>query len=242
MKTIRQSVFETNSSSMHAIVIPKSMHGHKTDLKQLEIKYNMDFSDRCLIVHNNPEDKASYIFQIVVKQFISHFKPVDGSLETEEHNEFVFRTFKAWMDGFKGCAKKWRNIDVEFTGFELKREYTSYSGIVQKAYDIVAPSGTYASTGCYGFDALNAVLMPNMLKKIDDSINGHDMSYFIKLQPDYWDFDMINILDFVLDPVATIIQCTDEYTDDEFRDMKNTIRDCAERSDYYCDIIWPAGG
>ena len=66
MKTIRNSVFETNSSSMHAIVIPKGNVFNKEPVNVC-MDGNMDFSDRTLIERKLPDEKASYCFLIIMK-------------------------------------------------------------------------------------------------------------------------------------------------------------------------------
>ena len=66
MKTIRNSVFETNSSSMHAIVIPRGSVFNKEPVKVC-MDGDMDFSDRTLIERKLPDEKASYCFLIIMK-------------------------------------------------------------------------------------------------------------------------------------------------------------------------------
>ena len=66
MKTIRNSVFETNSSSMHAIVIPRDgvCNNEPVDVC---MDGSMDFSDRTLVERKLPDEKASYCFLIIMK-------------------------------------------------------------------------------------------------------------------------------------------------------------------------------
>lgn len=242
MRTVRYSAFETNSSSMHAIVIPKNGYHAKAKEQKLVFRYNMDFSDRRLVIHDTPEDKASYIFQLIVKHFCSKFKPVDNSAETEEHNEFVLKVFEHWMEYFKKCVKTWRMINVEFTGYEIEREYKTYNDDIKKCYNIVEPVGSYASTGCYGHAGLEGIMMNSMFNKIDEAISYHDLACYINLADDPWDSDILNIIDFVTNPNAVIIQYTDEYTYEEFTEMKASIKKYMEKNDYCCHVVWPVGG
>lgn len=241
MKTVRENVFETNSSSMHAIVIPK--FGSCKEIEgPLVFNYCMDFSDRMLVIHDKAEDKASYIFQLIVNHFCNKFKPVDNSAETEEYNEFVLKVFEYWMEYFKKCVKCWRKMDVEFTGYEIEREHKTYRGDIEKRYNIVEPINSYASTGCYGHAGFVGIMMNSMFKKIDEAISCHDLAYYVNQMDDPWDSDILNIIDFVTNPNAVIIQCTDEYTNEEFAEMKATIKKYMEKNDYCCHVVWPVGG
>ena len=245
MKTIRFNTFETNSSSMHAIVIPERAN-IKDYLRDITFKYNMDFSDRALYVRDKPEEKASYLFQIIVRQINSYFVPVtENDVEIPgavAHNELVIEMFNLWMRNFKQCVKQYEHINVDFTGYEISRECVNWKNIIERRYFISEAEDEYASTGCYGHAGVNGVLFARLFDRFDNAVKNEDLSEFKNAKEDAWDFTAYRIIEFVFDPKAVIIQYTDEYTDEGLVEMKQHIKKFVEMNDYRCDLIWPVGG
>ena len=62
MKTIHKGTFETNSSSMHAIVISRDYRHQLFD--KIVFDNDIDFSSRTTILRNTVEDKAAYVLHI----------------------------------------------------------------------------------------------------------------------------------------------------------------------------------
>lgn len=250
MKTVRLGTFETNSSSMHAIVIPERSDIQE-HLKDIVFQYNMDFSERALYIRNKPEEKASYVFQLIVGQINSYFVPVtkDG-VEIPgavTHNERVIKIFTDWMEQFKAEVFEWEKINVYFGGYVISREYTNYKGEVIREYRIQEPEGTYASTGCYGHKGVNGVLLSRLFDRFDKVMENIDSPDWdkpeeIEKRNKNWDTSMFHIIDFVFDPKAVIIQYTDEYSEEGLAEMKQKIREYMEMNDYRCNLIWPVGG
>lgn len=251
MKTVRLGTFETNSSSMHAIIIPEHSSNVYKHLKDIVFQYNMDFSERALYVRNKPEEKASYVFQLIVGQINSYFVPVtkDG-VEIPgavTHNERVIKVFTDWMEQFKAEVLEWEKINVSFSGYVISREYTNYKGEVIRQYHIQEPEGTYASTGCYGHKGVNGVLLSRLFDRFDKIVENIDSPDWdkpeeIEKRNKNWDASMFHIIDFVFDPNAVIIQYTDEYSGEGLAEMKQKIREYMEMNDYRCNLIWPIGG
>lgn len=245
MKTIRTNVFETNSSSMHAIIIPKNSYVDKV-AKDIIFQYNMDFSERSLYIRNKPEEKASYLFQLIVKQINTYFIPImkDGVEipEAIKHNELVIDMFNLWMKNFKQAVKYWNHINVDFTGYKINREYVTYKGETVRQYFIDEPEGTYASTGCYGHAGVNGILFASLFDKFDKAVKNEDLSEFKNVKEDFWDFTIHPIIEFVFDPKAVIIQYTDEYSNEGLAEMKQKIKEYMEMNDYRCNVVWPIGG
>lgn len=245
MKTIRLNTFETNSSSMHAIVIPERAN-IKDYLRDITFNYNMDFSDRALYVRDKPEEKASYLFQLIVKQINSYFVPVTKDGEeipgAVAHNELVIEMFNLWMRNFKQCVKQYEHINVDFTGYEISRECVNWKNVIERQYFISEPEGEYASTGCYGHAGVNGVLFAHLFDRFDNAVKTEDISEFKNAKEDPWDFTAYRIIEFVFDPKAVIIQYTDEYTDEGLVEMKQHIKKFVEMNDYRCNLIWPVGG
>lgn len=251
MKTVRLGTFETNSSSMHAIIIPQHSSNAYKHLKDIVFQYNMDFSERALYIRNKPEEKASYVFQLIVGQINSYFVPVtkDG-VEIPgavTHNERVIKMFTDWMEQFKAEVLEWEKINVSFGGYVISREYTNYKGEVIRQYHIQEPEGTYASTGCYGHKGVNGVLLSRLFDRFDKTVENIDSPDWdkpeeIEKRNKNWDASMFYIIDFVFDPNAVIIQYTDEYSGEGLVEMKQKIREYMEMNDYRCNVIWPIGG
>lgn len=245
MKTIRLNTFETNSSSMHAIVIPERSNV-KDYLRDITFKYNMDFSDRVLYVRDKPEEKASYLFQLIVKQINTYFVPVvKDDVEIPgavSHNELVIEMFNLWMKNFKQCVKQYEHINVDFTGYKINREYTNWKNVTVRQYFIDEADGEYASTGCYGHAGVNGVLFARLFDRFDKAVKNEDLSGFKNIKEDSWDFTVYHIIEFIFDPKAVIIQYTDEYSDEGLAEMKQHIKKFIEMNDYRCNLIWPLGG
>jgi hypothetical protein len=155
--------------------------------------------------------------------------------------------FTDWMAQFREEALEWEKINVDFNGYQITREYTNFKGTRVRAYRICEPEGTYASTGCYGHDAVNGVLLKRLFDRFDRVIEDIDVPIYqnpveFQKREKIWDPSTFHILEFIFDPNAVIIQYTDEYTDEGFAEMKQHIKKYIEMNDYCCDVIWPVGG
>lgn len=254
MKTIRNNVFETNSSSMHAIVIPER-YFVKPKLSEVVIDLNTDFSIRQLILRNTAAERGAYIMHLIVNHFntfITHctdtpfpYKPLDE--ETKKKNELVFSVFKIWLKDYISYAKKNFNVKLKLINYKFGRTETTFDKKTTYDFYCIKSKNDYAGTGCYGHDAFNAILLNNMFAQIDKAIKQafetNDVSdiKFIKEKNSWW-YGPSESLNFILDDDAVIIQNTDECSETDFKKMKKYIKDYMKQNDYECQVIWPVGG
>lgn len=242
MKTIRNSVFETNSSSMHAIVIPRGSVFNKEPVNVC-MDGDMDFSDRRLIERKLPDEKASYCFLIIMKYWCDKLicgrwsEKKRGCLnitakEIKRNDEIVatYRKFIAYMK--KSFKKHWNiTLTIKNTKVESKKN---------GAY--VGPKD-WASNGCYGHESFQSIIMSHMLRTID-KITEPKADLSILSVDDSCDsyLDFCDLASFILDPNAVIIQHTDEYEEDDLKLMQNMVIDYVKKNKGMCFVDWPAGG
>lgn len=242
MKTIRNSVFETNSSSMHAIVIPRGSVFNKEPVNVC-MDGDMDFSDRRLIERKLPDEKASYCFLIIMKYWCDKLtcgrwsEKKRGCLniaakEVKRNDEIVsvYRKFIAYMK--KSFKKHW---NIKLTIKNTKVESKKNGGYIGPKY--------WASNGCYGHETFQSIIMSNLLRTIDKitepnadlsilSVDDHCNSYL----------DFCDLASFILDTDAVVIQNTDECDDKERKQMQRMVMAYVKKNKGMCYVDWPAGG
>ena len=100
MKTIRSNVFETNSSSMHAICITNSYPNMKN--QEITFDLGMDFSSRTLIKRVLPIEKASYVFHLICYHFeITYIHEPESNTYTEFEKTDIREKFLKFKDFLK---------------------------------------------------------------------------------------------------------------------------------------------
>ena len=128
MKTIRNSVFETNSSSMHAIVIPRDgvCNNEPVDVC---MDGSMDFSDRTLVERKLPDEKASYCFLIIMKYWCdklvrggwSAIKKDYLSITDEEvkRNDEIIAAYRKFITYMQSSFKKHWSINLTVKNYTV---------------------------------------------------------------------------------------------------------------------------
>lgn len=242
MKTIRNSVFETNSSSMHAIVIPKGNVFNKEPVNVC-MDGNMDFSDRTLIERKLPDEKASYCFLIIMKYWCD--KLVCGnwsekkkgylniSKKDVKRNNEIIAVYKKFIAYMKKSFKKHWAINLTIKNTKVKSmEWGAYIG-----------PKDWATNGCYGHDSFQSIIMSYMLRTIDKITEPNaDLSILSVDDSCNSYLDFCDLASFILDPNAVIIQNTDECSDKEYKQMQRMIISYVRKNQGKCYVDWPAGG
>ena len=240
MKTIRNSVFETNSSSMHAIVIPRDgvCNNEPVDVC---MDGSMDFSDRTLVERKLPDEKASYCFLIIMKYWCD--KLVRGgwsarkkdylSITDEEvkRNDEIIAAYRKFITYMQSSFKKHWSINLTVKNYTV-------TSMKNGAY--ISPKD-WASNGCYGHDVLKSILMERLLERIDEITEpGADLSVLRADGDSYLDF--CDLASFIMDQNAVIIQHTDEYTTKDLKRMQKLVIDYVKKNKGMCFVDWPLGG
>lgn len=242
MKTIRNSVFETNSSSMHAIVIPRGNVFNKEPV-DVCMDGSMDFSDRRLIERKLPDEKASYCFLIIMKYWCD--KLTCGSWSEKKRgylnitakevkrNDEIISAYRKFITYMKASFKKHWAINLTIKNYTVK-------SMKNGAY--ISPKD-WATNGCYGHEAFQSIIMSNMLRTID-KITEPNADLSILSVDDRCDsyLDFYGLASFILDPNAVIIQHTDEYEEADLKLMQNMVIDYVKKNKGMCHVDWPAGG
>ena len=242
MKTIRNSVFETNSSSMHAIVIPKNNVFNKEPVNVC-MDGDMDFSERTLIERKLPDEKASYCFHIIMKYWSD--KLVCGGWSEKKRgclnitdkeikrNDEIVAAYRKFITYMKASFKKhWAiNLTIKNTKVESKKN---------GAY--IGPAN-WATNGCYGHESFQSILMSYMLRTID-KITEPNADLSILSVDDRWNsyLDFCDLASFILDPNAVIIQNTDECDDKDRKKMQRMVMSYVKKNEGMCFVDWPCGG
>lgn len=240
MKTIRNSVFETNSSSMHAIVIPRDgvCNNEPVDVC---MDGSMDFSDRTLVERKLPDEKASYCFLIIMKYWCD--KLVRGGWsdikkdylritdEEVKRNDEIIAAYRKFITYMQSSFKKHWSINLTVKNYTV-------TSMKNGAY--ISPKD-WASNGCYGHDVLKSILMERLLERIDEITEpGADLSV---LRADGYSYlDFCDLASFIMDQNAVIIQHTDEYTPKDLKRMQKLVIDYVKKNKGMCFVDWPLGG
>ena len=242
MKTVRQSVFETNSSSMHAIVIPKRNVFNKEPVNVC-MDGDMDFSERTLIERNLPDEKASYCFLLIMKYWSDKLTcgrwsdKKKGYLnitakEAKRNDEIVatYRKFIAYMK--KSFKKNWNiNLTIKNTKVESKKN---------GAY--IGPK-YWATNGCYGHESFQSIIMSYMLRTIDKITEPKaDLSILSVDDSCNSYLDFCDLASFILDSNAVILQNTDECDDKDRKKMQRMVISYVKKNKGMCFVDWPYGG
>ena len=243
MRTVRNSVFETNSSSMHAIVVPKNSLFNKEPINVC-MDADMDFSDRTLIERNQPDEKASYCLLLIMKYWDS--KLVCGRWSSQKNaylnitdkeikrNEQIIAAYRKFISYMKKSFKKHWNIKLTIKHVTVKS--TNKGGSIE--------SMNYGNNGCYGHSTFYSIVMNKMLDTIN-KITQPDADLSILSVDDaqynsYLDFCML--ANFILNPNAVIIQNTDECDDKDRKKMQRMVISYVKKNKGMCFVDWPYGG
>ena len=242
MKTVRQSVFETNSSSMHAIVIPKRNVFNKEPVNVC-MDGDMDFSERTLIERNLPDEKASYCFLLIMKYWSDKLTcgrwsdQKKGYLnitakEVKRNDEIVatYRKFIAYMK--KSFKKHW---NIKLTIKNTKVESRKNGAYIGPKY--------WATNGCYGHESFQSIIMSYMLSTIDKITEPNaDLSILSVDDSCNSYLDFCDLASFILDSKSVILQNTDECDDKEYRQMQRMLMSYVRKNKGMCFVDWPCGG
>lgn len=242
MKTVRESAFETNSSSMHAIVIPRGSVFNKEPVKVC-IDGEMDFSERTLIERKLSDEKASYCFHIIMKYWCDKFTCGKWSEKKKDYlniaakevkrNDEIAAAYRKFIDYMKKSFKKHWNISLTIKNTKV---------VSKKNYAYIGPKH-WASTGCYGHESFQSIIMSYMLRTIDKITEPNaDLSILSVKDSCNSYLDFCDLASFILDPDAVIIQNTDECSDKEYKQMQRMIISYVRKNQGKCYVDWPAGG
>lgn len=242
MKTIRNSVFETNSSSMHAIVIPKGNVFNKEPVNVC-MDGDMDFSDRTLIERKLPDEKASYCFLIIMKYWCDKLVCGKWSEKKKDYlnitakevkrNDEIVATYRKFIAYMKKSFKKHWNITLTIKNTKVESKKNG-------AY--IGPK-YWATNGCYGHDSFQSIIMSYMLRTIDKITEPNaDLSILSVDDSCNSYLDFCDLASFILDPNAVILQNTDECSDKEYKQMQRMVISYVRKNQGKCFVDWPAGG
>ena len=242
MKTVRQSVFETNSSSMHAVVIPKG-NVFNNEPVNVCMDANMDFSERSLIERNLPDEKASYCLHLIIKHWSDKlvcgrwsdkkkdYLNITGK-EVKQNERIVaaYRKFMSWMKA--SFKKRWL---INLTVKNVSVRCTKQGAFIEPTH--------WATTGCYGHAVMQTILMQYMFDTIDKMVTpGADLSFLSADDSSSSYLSFCELASFILDPKAVIIQNTDECGDKDYKKMKRMVVDYVKKNHGTCFVDWPLGG
>jgi len=242
MKTIRQSVFETNSSSMHAIVIPKGNVFSKEPVKVC-MDGDMDFSDRTLIERKLPDEKASYCFLIIMKYWCDKLTCGRWSEKKKDYmnitakevkrNDEIVATYRKFIAYMKKSFKKHWNITLTIKNTKVES---------MKNGAFIAPK-YWATTGCYGHENLKSIIMSHLTETID-TVTKPDTDLSILNTDDHCNsyLDFCDMASFILDSNAVILQNTDECDEKDRKKMQRMVMSYVRKNKGMCFVDWPLGG
>lgn len=242
MITIRDSVFETNSSSMHAIVIARNSYRcRRAKPVRVTMDMNVDFSNRRLIERASADEKAAYCFHLIAGHINSRMiepkydkKWKDGkyryhklSNKALEHNKRLGDIFTCWLADFKAFALERYNIEL------VPMNYVIGKWSIKSA--------EYGDTGCYGHDTFVGIVLKHVFRMLDDCIDEKESSWL------YYDghfstMYMLDMLDFIANPKSAIIQGSDEMSDYRKRQQGKLVEKYVILNKGICTVDWPAGG
>ena len=99
MKTIRYGSFETNSSSTHAIVVPKQANSEKYDLYD-SLDHDYAFGREECRLCDNWDEKLAYAYMLLINNYewshyVDDWKPQDTT-NKDEINDFKERVIAIW--------------------------------------------------------------------------------------------------------------------------------------------------
>ena len=242
MKTVRQSVFETNSSSMHAIVIPKGNVFNKEPVKVC-MDGDMDFSERSLIERKLPDEKASYCVLLIMKYWCDKLTCGKFSMKKKDYlnitakevkrNDEIVATYRKFIAYMKKSFKKHWNITLTIKNTKVESKKNG-------AY--IGPKN-WATNGCYGHESFQSIIMSYMLRTIDKITEPNaDLSILSVKDSCNSYLDFCDLASFILDPNAVILQNTDECSDKEYKQMQRMIISYVRKNQGKCFVDWPAGG
>lgn len=237
MRTIRENVFETNSSSMHAIVVSRNtisdfskFKGHST----IDFDLGMDFSSRCLIPRKNASEKASYIFHLICSMVCADWPYHYNIAYTKEETSLIKRNYKKFEKALELIRLYYRynsKLLITFSDVNLKLDETSGTANIE--------SQDYSSLGCYGHNSLcDALFLNDLVEHLKGFIAGKE-----KLDDNsvFWMY-MDTVLSFVLDDNSIIIQGSDEMDDSEIEKQKKLVIKYIKKNKGDASVIWPLGG
>lgn len=141
MRTIRKGTFETNSSSMHSLVISGNyVSDYKWD-KDFNCKF-MDFSIRHLDIHTDPEEKFSYLWMVLCQgiEFSKSKKYIDYNKKLNyyyEHFPFV-QGIERGQEADDFYEKNLKDDDRSYTKKEIELLKKEEFPRLQKVFDAMA--------------------------------------------------------------------------------------------------------
>ena len=115
MKKIRQNVFETNSSSVHSLVInseglePSNL---KIDPKTDHIIVNTQYFGKEYNIYNDQEDKLSYLITYIITNLQSNYDD-NEILAIELFKDYHFINIENIIKEYCNCSGVIVNIDEE---------------------------------------------------------------------------------------------------------------------------------
>ena len=242
MKTVRQSVFETNSSSMHAIVIPKGNVFNKEPVKVC-MDGDMDFSERSLIERKLPDEKASYCFLLIMKYWCDKLTCGKFSMKKKDYlnitakevqrNDEIVATYRKFIAYMKKSFKEHWNITLTIKNTKVESKKNG-------AY--IGPKN-WATNGCYGHESFQSIIMSYMLRTIDKITEPNaDLSILSVDDRCNSYLDFCDLASFILGQNAVIIQNTDECDDKEYKQMQRMLMSYVRKNKGMCFVDWPCGG
>lgn len=261
MRTIRRHVFETNSSSMHAITVCSPTYNDKckTLLRRLEPylsndKYNieiecdaellnMSFDCRSYYVHDDLRSMLTYWLASVMQHYnkrLYRLKNDDAEYGNKKiYNEMVFKEFDEYINkmtdelknGIEYVLKK--PVNLKFVYYiDKDRDYINYSD----------KKDSWFSTGCYDNECVFFAF--RSYYDLMDWISSEDCKLFCSS-------DEIDNTEMFRDIIASRDSYIEKYkeyiggfdTDDENYDEDLAFSDMIDKGlTQNFRVIWPVGG
>lgn len=261
MRTIRRHVFETNSSSMHAITVcsPAYNDKHKTLSKRLEpffsndkydikIECNEDllevpFGTRSYYIHDDAMSMLMYWLASVIQHYnrrLYYLKNDDKEYGSKKiYNEMVLKEFDEYINRI--AEELGRGIE-HILEKPVNIKFVYYIGKDRNCINYSDKSDAWFSTGCYDNDVVYFAL--RSYYDILDWISSEDCKLFCssdEIDNTEMFKDIIAAKDSYIEKYKAYIDSHEKYEeiyeeDCAFEDMmkKGLTRDFK--------VIWPVGG
>lgn len=261
MRTIRRHIFETNSSSMHAITVCSPTYDDKVktlskrlepffsnDKYDIEIECNADllkapFDTRSYHIHDDAKSMLMYWLASVIQHYnrkLYHLENDDKEYGSKKiYNEIIFKEFDEYINemtdelknGIEYVLKK--PVNLKFVYYiGNDREYINYSD----------KKDGWFSTGCYDNDAVYFAL--RSYYDILDWISSEDCKLFCSSD----EIDNTEMFKDIIAAKDSYIEKYKAYIDSHEKYEETYEEDCAFEDmmkngltrDF--KVIWPVGG
>lgn len=258
MKTIRRHVFETNSSSMHAITVCSPTYGDKKEvlLKRLEpflsndqydieiecneLLLKVPFDMRAYHIHDDVRSMLMYWLASVIQYYNKKMYYIKAEGENKKiYNDSICTQFTDYIDKITNELK----ADFEYV---LKKTVN-----LKFVYNIDKDKGSihysdksdgWFSTGCYGNDCVYFALKSHY--DLFDWISSEDCKLFCSSD----EVDNTEMFKDIISAKNSYVEKYKAYTDGFEKDEETYDEDCAFQEmlekglTNNFKVLWPTGG